>query len=140
MRKSAGMAAAMLASAGLARAADDPAIQRATFAKTGEEITLDGRLDETSWLSGTPVTMFFEIYPANLGAPAETTTATFLYDDRNIYVAIRALDHDPANIRAPIVRRDQVLADQDYVEVMLDPLNTRRSAFFFRVNARGVLT
>ena len=38
------------------------------------------------------------------------------------------------------MRRDQVLSDQDYVEVFLDPLNTRRSAFFFRVNARGIVT
>ena len=46
----------------------------------------------------------------------------------------------PSAIRAPIVRRDQVLSDQDYVEVFLDPLNTRRSASFFRVSARGILT
>jgi len=126
----------MIASAGPATAASEVA----TFAKTAEQITLDGRLEETSWRSATPVTRFFETYPANLGAPTETTTATFLYDDRNVYIAIRALDHDPVSIRAPLVRRDQVLEDQDYVEVLLDPLNTRRSAFFFRVNARGILT
>jgi uncharacterized protein DUF5916/cellulose/xylan binding protein with CBM9 domain len=131
---------AVLQAAGLASAANEPAPDPATFSRTTGKITLDGRLDESSWRSVSSVTTFFETYPANLGAPAEATTATFLYDDRNIYVAIRALDHDPASIRSPIVRRDQVLADQDYVEVMLDPLNTRRSAFFFRVNARGVLT
>jgi hypothetical protein len=135
------MAVAMLvASAAVAHAAENPGPERATFAKATEEITLDGRLDETSWRNATPVTRFFETYPANLGAPAQATTATFLYGDRSVYVAIRALDHDPASIRAPIVRRDEVLEDQDYVEVLLDPLNTRRSAIFFRVNARGILT
>jgi hypothetical protein len=143
VRKSAGrmaIAAATLATAGIASAVEGLASERATFAKTNEQVTLDGRLNEASWWSATPVTKFFETYPANLGAPTETTTATFLYDDRNVYVAIRVLDHDPASIRAPIVRRDQVLEDQDYVEVLLDPLNTRRSAVFFRVNARGILT
>ena len=80
------------------------------------------------------------VYPANLGSPAAATTAAFLYDDRNVYVAIRAFDSDPTSVRAPIVRRDRVLQDQDYVEVFLDPMNTRRSALFFRVSARGILT
>ena len=100
----------------------------------------DGRLDEASWLSAIPRTRFYEIYPANAGQPPVATTVSFLYDDRNLYVAVRALDPEPDAIRVPIVRRDQVLSDQDYVEVFLDPLNTRRSALFFRVNARGIVT
>lgn len=142
-RKSAGriaVAATLFASVSFANAAGDLAPERTTFVRATEKITLDGRLAETSWRNATPVTKFFETYPANLGSPLETTTATFLYDDQNIYVAIHALDHDPASIRAPLVRRDQVLEDQDYVEVFIDPLNTRRSAFFFRVSARGILT
>jgi hypothetical protein len=130
----------MLAAAGLTSVSADAGPERPTFNKTTEQITLDGRLDETSWRAATPVNKFFEIYPADRGIAAEITTATFLYDDRHVYVAIRALDHDPAKIRAPVVRRDLVLEDQDYVEVFLDPLNTRRSALFFRVNAFGILT
>jgi hypothetical protein len=139
-------AAAMLAASCTAIAAEEAlpeeartGLQRATFRRATGEITLDGRLEE-SWRAATPQTKFYEIYPANLGNPSAETTASFLYDDRNIYVAIRALDPNPASIHAPIVPRDEVLEDQDYVEVLLDPLNTRRSAFFFRVNARGVVT
>jgi hypothetical protein len=112
----------------------------ASFDRAAGEITLDGRLDESSWQSTAARTDFYETYPANIGKPAVATSAAFLHDDRNVYVAIRALDPHPASIRAPIVRRDQVLADQDYVEVLLDPLNTRRSALFFRVNPRGIVT
>jgi hypothetical protein len=114
--------------------------ERATFGRAAGEITLDGQLAEESWRATRPQTQFFEVYPANLGSPSVETQAWFLYDDRNVYVAVRALDPDPASIRAPIVPRDQVLGDQDYVEVFLDPLNTHRSAFFFRVNARGIVT
>lgn len=134
------MAAAMLGASCLATAAEDVPVERATFGRATGEITLDGRLDEASWLSATPRTKFYETYPANVAEPAVTTSVSFLYDERNVYVAIRALDPNPASIRAPIVRRDQVLEDQDYVEVFLDPLNTRRSALFFRVNPRGVVT
>jgi hypothetical protein len=133
-------AAALLCATTLATAADDVARERTTFGRSTGELTLDGRLTEAAWRAATPQTHFFEIYPANLGRPGVETTAAFLYDDRNVYVAIRAFDSDAASIRAPIVRRDQVLEDQDYVEVFLDPLNTRRSAFFFRVNARGIVT
>lgn len=114
--------------------------ERTPFSRAEGEIALDGRLDEAAWRAATPLAKFFETYPADRSVPAVVTTAAFLYDDRNVYVAIRALDPEPAKIRAPIVRRDQVLEDQDYVEVLLDPLNTRRSAAFFRVNARGILT
>ena len=144
VRKSAGTgpaaAVALFAAVDFASASDDSSPERATFRRATDEITLDGRLDEASWLAATPVTRFFETYPANLGSPAAATTAAFLYDDRNVYVAIRAFDSDPTSVRAPIVRRDRVLQDQDYVEVFLDPMNTRRSALFFRVSARGILT
>jgi hypothetical protein len=124
----------------LATAAEDSTSEPATFRRTVGEIAIDGRLDDASWQSAIPRTKFYEIYPANTGQPPVATSVSFLYDERNIYVAVRALDPRPAAIRAPIVRRDQVLSDQDYVEVFLDPLNTRRSAFFFRVNARGIVT
>lgn len=119
-------AATLLAAARLLSAGDNPPSGRADFGRVEGAITLDGVLDEVDWRAASPVTQFFKIYPANLGTPAVATTAAFLYDDRNVYVAIRALDPDAASIRAPIVRRDQVLDDQDYVEVFLDPLNTRR--------------
>jgi hypothetical protein len=133
-------AAALLAASCSAAAAENPAPERATFGRAAGEIVIDGRLDDASWRSATPQTKFYEIYPANIGQPSVATSVSFLYDDRNIYVAVQALDSRPASIRAPIVRRDQVLSDQDYVEVFLDPLNTRRSAFFFRVSARGIVT
>ena len=134
--KSAGVAAAVLGASCLGASAEGlPTFDRAT-----DEITLDGRLNEKDWQSATPRTKFYEIYPANMGEPAVATSVSFLYDERNVYVAIRALDPHRESIRAPIVRRDQVLEDQDYVEVLLDPLNTRTSASFFRVSARGIVT
>jgi uncharacterized protein DUF5916/cellulose/xylan binding protein with CBM9 domain len=132
--------AALLAAPCCAAAAGDDPTERATFSRAAGEIIVDGRLDETSWRCATPLKKFYEIYPGNTGQPPVATTVSFLYDERNIYVAVRALDPQPAAIRAPIVRRDQVLSDQDYVEVFLDPLNTRRSASFFRVSARGIVT
>lgn len=110
------------------------------FSRVAEAIRLDGLLNETTWELATPQTRFFEVDPANLGPPAVRTIARFVYDEHNVYIGIRAFDPDPAAIRSSIVRRDYVMSDQDYVEVILDPMNTRRNAFFFRVNAHGIVT
>jgi Domain of unknown function (DUF5916)/Carbohydrate family 9 binding domain-like len=133
-------ASALLAVSCSVTAAENVAPERAMFSRAAGEIVIDGRLDDVSWRPATAQTKFYEIYPAHVGPTPVATTVSFLYDERNIYVAVRALDPQPAAIRAPIVRRDQVLSNQDYVEVFLDPLNTRRSAFFFRVSARGIVT
>lgn len=39
------------------------------FGRAGRHMVIDGRLDEAEWAAVTPVTQFFEIYPANAGVP-----------------------------------------------------------------------
>jgi hypothetical protein len=114
--------------------------QTARFAHADSAIRIDGKLDEGAWHSAPPLTQFFEIYPADIAIPTVKTEARFLYDDQNIYIGIRAFDPNPKAIRSALVRRDQVLADQDYVEILLDPVDGRRNALMFRTNARGVPT
>ena len=57
-----------------------------------------------------------------------------------VYVAFTSDDPQPRDIRAPLVDRDKVLGDQDYVAILIDTLNDRRSGVAFRVNPRGVQT
>lgn len=118
-----------------------PAIaESAHFARANGDIHLDGRPDESSWHTAIPITRFFETNPQSLTAPSLRTEARFLYDDEYVYVAISAFESQPASIRSGYVRRDSVDVEQDYVEVLLDPMNTRRTAFMFRANASGIAT
>jgi hypothetical protein len=110
------------------------------FGRTTSHITLDGKLTESAWAEAPSTTRFYEIFPAERGVPPVSTEARFLMDEKYVYVAVRAFDPNVTALRAPLVRRDHVLSDQDYVEIMLDPQDTRRSAMLFRVNARGVQT
>mgnify|MGYP000718611897 CR=1 FL=1 len=91
-------------------------------------------------MSAAPVTRFFEVYPGNVRMPPVRTDVRLVYDDRSVYVGIRAHDPNAAVIRSALARRDQSLADQDYVEVLLDPLNARQNALLFRTNPHGVHT
>ena len=120
--------------------ADAPPSKLVQFARASDEMQIDGHLDEAAWSAAIPVTRFFEVSPGNVEVPAVETEARFLYDNKNIYVGIRARDRDARAIRSSLVRRDQVLTDQDYVEVLLDPLSSKHSAFMFRTNPKGVPT
>lgn len=135
LRMCAGMLLAVTVSRG---AFGTPSAEPAQFTRTSTPIAVDGHLDEAAWISAKPVTRFFEVYPGDIAEPTVRTEARFLYDDENVYVGISALDPDTASIRSGFVRRDGVTMDQDYLEIYIDPLNTRQSALVFRTNAAGI--
>ena len=115
-------------------------VEQGQFARAQSPVVLNGHLDDFAWSSAIPVTQFFEVYPANAGTPTVRTEARFLYDGKSLYIAVQADDPNPAAIRSGLVKRDQVLDDQDFIELLIDPTNARQSALLFRVNAKGVLT
>jgi hypothetical protein len=103
----------------------------------GERIDVDGRLDEPAWASAAAFDRFWAVSPQD-GEPAPVKTEVrFAYDRGALYVAVRAWDPDPSRLRAPFARRDNVLADQDMVDVFIDPVGNRKFAHFFRVNPNG---
>ncbi|MBV8656540.1 MAG: carbohydrate binding family 9 domain-containing protein [Burkholderiales bacterium] len=104
-----------------------------------QPIRLTGQLDKAVWQSGGVYDAFWQTQPVDGKVAPVRTTVQVRYDSRAIYFGIRAYDPDPAQIRAPLVRRDNVLEDQDYVGVLLDPIGSGKSAMFVRVNPRGVV-
>jgi hypothetical protein len=118
--------------------ADASALAPATLTP-GESIVLDGRLNDPVWSRAATMDLAWQYLPvAHKPAPAHTTVQVAIGRDA-IYFAIRAWDPDPALVRAPLVRRDHVLWDQDFVSIYLDSLGHGRTATFVRVNARGVI-
>ena len=105
----------------------------------GEKFVLDGNLEDAPWAKAKPHGEFFEISPRDKVPASVRTQARFAFDGQALYVAIRAYDPNPADIRAPYARRDNVFADQDMVALFIDPLGTRKFAHFIRANPRGVV-
>ena len=71
------------------------------------------------------------------GAPVKQKTEfKVLYDDYNIYVAIKAYDTAPDSIVSRMTRRDDI--DGDEVTVAFDSYFDQRTAFGFGVSASGV--
>ena len=129
-----GSAALLAATAVRAQEAD---AMRAVPLQPGERIKLDGRLDHPAWARAPVHDRFVERDPVQGATPPQATRVQVMYDAGAVYVGITALETEPDRIRRPLVRDDQVNRTQDFVVVYLDPIGSRRSAQFFRVNAAG---
>src|SRR5688572_1273428 len=81
-----------------------PLAEGAIFRPAEEHVRIDGNLIERSWSSAQPISRTFEIYPANVGDPPVRTEVRFLYDDKNIYIGVRAYDPSPSSVRTYRVR------------------------------------
>jgi hypothetical protein len=132
----------LLALSILATASAVSARPTAVRAEPGAEpLRIDGRLDDAAWTTA-PVHDAFTQYRPVDGVPAPAdyrTTVQIVVEEHAIVFGIRAFDPRPDEIRAPLIRRDEVRRDQDFVIVVLDPVGTRQSAQFVRVNAAGVV-
>lgn len=102
-------------------------------------IVVDGRLTEEVWEHAPSISEFVQREPAEGRAPSQRTDARIAYDDRALYVAVRAYDTDPDRIVGILTRRDQ-RSPSDWIKVVVDSYFDRRSAYEFGVNPAGVKT
>lgn len=102
-------------------------------------VRLDGRLDESFWLTADSITSFRQREPQE-GAPSSERTVVKLARDRDaLYVGVRAYDSDVRGIRATQLRRDADLEVDDDVTLLIDSFHDRRSGFVFRTNPNGAM-
>ncbi len=99
-------------------------------------ITIDGEFDEPEWHTANWENEFTQYEPVEGAPPYQQTEFAILYDENNVYVAIKALDSSPDSISRRLSRRDEI--DGDLAGVMLDTHNDKRTAFGFVVSASGV--
>ena len=137
------MLAATLLLAGLpgparAQPPDGPAIT-STRLLPEERLALDGTLSHPAWQRAAVHRDFVEKAPNTGAVPRHETRVRVLFDEQALWVGVEALDPDPAQIRAPLVRHDGVNRTQDFVVVYIDAIGRRQSAQFFRINAAGSL-
>ena len=112
--------------------------QRQYAANRVQAPEIDGRLDDACWVGGRWESGFTQWEPYEGQAPSERTAFKIGYDDRNLFVAIRAYDSEPARIESRVTRRDDRQGDQ--VEIYLDSYFDHQTAFVFNVNSAGVRT
>ncbi len=97
---------------------------------------IDGRLSDTAWGQVPWGDNFTQKAPYEGKKPSEQTRFKIMYDDKNLYVGIRAYDTKADKISRISSRRDD--REGDWVEVILDSYFDRRTGFAFSVTAAGV--
>lgn len=102
-----------------------------------EKIKVDGILDEAVWQKPPTFTLDYETNPGDNTPPPVQTEIWLAYGASELYVAARAHDPNPEQIRARFTDRDRAFQD-DFVGVVLDTFNDERRAFEFFVNPLGV--
>ncbi|MCX6551166.1 MAG: DUF5916 domain-containing protein [Acidobacteria bacterium] len=103
-------------------------------------IKIDGVLDEGAWQTAAVVPLPYEWAPGDNVPPPVETRCLVTYDAKYLYIAFRAHDPKPGEIRAHLMDRDDTdtLIQDDHVGVMIDTFNDERRAFQFRINPLGV--
>ncbi len=109
----------------------------ATAVRVATPPVIDGKDDDAIWRTA-PILPPMRQWMPSEDAPARyRTEAKVAYDDRNIYVFVRAYDPHPDSILKLLARRDTWTAT-DRIGVMIDSYHDRRSGFEFWVTPAGV--
>lgn len=107
----------------LAQITFEPPVEAAKIqaVRTSKAISIDGKLDETSWLQASPVTDFVQKDPEQ-GAPVSMPTeARILYDEEYLYVgAICKTTNGRSDIRTQNMQRDFNYFQNDLFGVAID--------------------
>ena len=97
----------------------------------GQPPSIDGRLDDAAWKEGEWAGDYIQQMPVEGGVASQKTELKILYDDKNIYFAIRAYDDMTKVTRYPS-RRDGITGD--VVGVCFDSYFDKRAGFEFDLN------
>jgi len=97
---------------------------------------IDGRLEDPVWNAVPWGDSFVQREPREGGPPSQETAFKILFDEKNLYVAVRCFDREPERIVRRVARRDT--QDGDRVGIQLDTFFDHRTAFVFTINAAGV--
>lgn len=126
---------ASLAAAQAGVAVDRPAVMAMRVAVAP---VIDGRSDDPAWATGPVSSDFRDFAPREGTAPAMRTEVRVRYDDRRLYVLVRAFDPHPDSIVRRVARRDTFDPTADVALIFLDPLHDGRTGYEFDVTASGV--
>lgn len=103
----------------------------------GEPPRIDGAGNDPAWEQVEWAGGDFRQRHPDKGKPATYQTKfKILYDAKNLYVLIRALDPEPDKIIRRMGRRDN--SDGDKVEINIDSYYDKRTAFSFTASVAGV--
>ena len=113
-----------------------PPVTTATAVRAARPPAIDGRDDDEVWRLAQPITDFRERQPREGAAARFETAARVAFDDRNLYLFVRAFDPEPGAIRRVAARRDN-FPPTDRIFVLLDSYHDHRQGYEFGIHPSG---
>jgi hypothetical protein len=104
-----------------------------------DSIAVDGVLDEAAWERAEPIGNFTQSEPRNGEHETERTEIRILFSEDNLYIGAQFFDSEPDRMLGNQMVRDGGLGSDDRFMWVLDPLNDRRSGYFFEIKQPGVI-
>lgn len=105
--------------------------------RTASKPKIDGILDDGCWQNdGVWAGNFIQQAPNQAAAPSQKTEVKILYDNDNLYMAIKCYDAEPGGIRPLLGRRDDY-SNGDIAGIALDTYHDKQTAFEFNLTAAG---
>lgn len=114
-------------------------MRTAAVAATGEEIVIDGSLDEGAWRQAPAIGNLVQRIPTAGAEPVEQTEVKLLRDADNLYVGVMCYDSEPDRILASQMARDAALTSDDRISILFDTFRDQSNAFYFTTNPNGAL-
>ena len=96
---------------------------------------IDGVLNDECWKTGEWAGDFVQWIPKEGAKPSQPTQMKIIYDDKNIYVALRAFDSEPEKISRKAGHRDEIIGEA--MGINFDSYHDHRTGFEFTVTAAG---
>ncbi len=98
---------------------------------------IDGELHDACWRDAPELGDLTMVEPWAGRTPTQRTVVKLLHDRNCLYIGLWCHDQNADAIRATQRARDARLDPDDRVEILLDPLENRRTAYFFQIGAGG---
>jgi hypothetical protein len=114
-----------------------PPPRTATAVRAPTPPVIDGLSGDGVWQTAPRTSGFRQFSPRMDSEPSHNTEFQVAYDERNLYVLVRAFDSHPDSIMRALTRRD-VRGPSDQIILLVDSYNDQRSGYAFAVNPDGV--
>ncbi len=115
----------------------DPPHVVASRLSGGDDLVLDGRLDDPVWQRAQAATGFRVWDPTRGAEASEQTVFKVAYDEEAVYFGVACLESDPSNITSQLCRRDNMMSS-DVISLYLDTYHDHTTGYNFGVNPDGV--
>ncbi|MGQ0734357.1 MAG: carbohydrate binding family 9 domain-containing protein [Acidobacteriota bacterium] len=105
----------------------------------GEEIVLDGVLEESAWRRAQPAADFIQQDPVLGGSPTEATDVRIVFSRTSLYMGVTCYDSEPNRLLGNTMKRDEFLGSDDRFMWTMDTFLDQQTGYFFEMNPSGLM-